>query len=435
MVRNTRTKDHAIAKRINEEGLIPTSAIFFLVSLRDSPKGRRELFAAQLRENNLDAAIISQPKHILYLTGLPTNLHPWFTMMKGHRSISFLVVDSEGRGNLLLGSGELESLNEIEGFDMGRVKGSIDSVSTYSDYTLQNITLESLRNLRVVTYGDDMGRELKKWIRGLGLRRTSRLGIEEWHMAEAYRSAISSLYPHSTLKGISRMLLSMRSVKGKDEVENITKATRLLDEAYSVAKKQTKRGNTELGLFGKMNAETFTKHGPFAFVMGDFLSGKRSLLIGGLPTSKQLGEGDTVILDFQANHNFYWSDLCRTFVVGNHPTPNQEKAYAALTKAEAAAESLLVPGTKAKEVYDAVADTLIRSGYPRLLDFVGHGIGLDDQEPPWFIPGVEAQIREGMVFAVEPGIYARGIGGMRIEDLYLITKKGCQRISKFPHGL
>lgn len=386
-------------------------------------------------KNNLDAALISQPKHILYLTGLATNLHPWFTAMKGNRSTSFLLVDTEGRGDLLLGSGELESLNEIEGLDTGKTEGFTDSITTYPDYDLQNITLEKLQNLRVVTYGDDMRLELRKWIRRLGLCKTSRLGIEDWHLAEAYRSIISGVCPDATPRGISRMLLSMRSVKGEDEVENIAKATQLLDEAYSVASKQTEPGKSELTLYAEISAKIFTKHGPFASIMGDLLSGERGLLIGGPPTAKQLGEGDTVILDLQASHKFYWSDLCRTFVVGRHPTPDQEKAYEALMKAEAAAEDFLVPGTKAKQVYDAVTEALVDSGYPRLLDFVGHGIGLDDQEPPWFIPGNETTIREGMVCVIEPGIYARGIGGMRIEDLYRITTKGFRKISKFPYGL
>ena len=62
-------------------------------------------------------------------------------------------------------------------------------------------------------------------------------------------------------------------------------------------------------------------------------------------------------------------------------------------------------------------------------------IGLDDQEPPWFLPNEEDTLEEGSVAVVEPGVYITSTGGMRIEDTYIITKRGCEKISRFPYGL
>jgi len=93
------------------------------------------------------------------------------------------------------------------------------------------------------------------------------------------------------------------------------------------------------------------------------------------------------------------------------------------------------PGTKGKEVYAAVNDEITKGGYPKLFHHAGHSIGLDDHEPPWFIPNSEDAIEEGSVVVVEPGIYIKEAGGIRLEDAFVITKKGAERISKYSRAL
>ena len=93
------------------------------------------------------------------------------------------------------------------------------------------------------------------------------------------------------------------------------------------------------------------------------------------------------------------------------------------------------PGVKGGEIYAAVNDEITKAGFPKLMHHAGHSIGLDDQEPPWFIPNSEGKIDKGSVVVVEPGIYTKETGGIRIEDAYVITENGCERISKYPRGL
>jgi Xaa-Pro aminopeptidase len=392
----------------------------------DSPKDRRKGLAGKLSENNLDLAIISNPKHIFYFTGFASNLNMYLTLTKGPRSTSFLAIKSDSSSFLLLGKSELSNpwnkkkrkskksqLNKI--FD--------GEVTTYVDYDPDK---------RVVVYGDFLSGEFSKWLKKFSSRSDNRVGIEEWHLAESYQSVISNFFEKVQLVGLSRIIRSMRRVKGMDEIKNLKSATKMLDFAYTYANLISKPGKKELDIYREMNYQTFRKFGPFGWVMGDHISGERSLEVGGLATDRVLKRGDTVILDLQTSYNNYWSDLCRTFVVGGKPTEHQRRVAHALIKSLERAEDLMKPGVKCKDIYNAVNNVITSSGYPKIPHHVGHSIGLDDQELPWFIPSSEEELEEGMVCVVEPGIYTKMAGGMRVEDAYIITKEGNEKISHYP---
>ena len=392
---------------------------------KDSPKERRETFAAELKEKNLDLAIISNPKHIFYFTGFSSNLNMALTLMKGPRLTSFLSIDNAGRASLLLGKGEILNpwieqplrKNPTEPFD--------EEVVTYVDYDL---------NERMITYADILSTKFQKWAKK---QRSSlrRVGIEDWHLPEIFRAALLSGGGGPELVGISKNLLAMRKTKGLDEIENLTEATKMLDFAYKIAQKNSRLGKTELDVYRRMNYKTFEKFGPFGWITGDHASGERSLEVGGWASDRKFKKGDTIILDLQTSHNNYWSDLCRTFVIGRKPSGKQEKVAATLAKAIDRAQEMMKPGTKGKEIYSTVNDEITKAGYPKLSHHAGHSIGLDDQEPPWFIPNSEDSIEEGSVVVVEPGVYAKEAGGIRLEDAFVITKKGSERISTYPRAL
>ncbi|HYB03506.1 MAG TPA: Xaa-Pro peptidase family protein [Nitrososphaerales archaeon] len=392
---------------------------------KDSPKERREFFAAGLKEKNLDLAIISNPKHIFYFSGFSSNLNMALTLMKGPRVTSFLSIDNGGKASLLLGESEVSNpwieqpltKNPVEPFD--------GEYTTYVDYDL---------NERMITYADIISREFQKWARKQhsGLRRVS---IEEWHLPEIFRAALLSGGGGPELVGISKGLISMRRSKGADEINDLTEATKRLDYAYKIAQKNSRLGKTELDVYRRMNYKTFEKFGPFAWVNGDHASGERSLEMGGWATDREFKKGDTIILDLQTAYNNYWSDLCRTFVTGKKPSGKQEKVAETLSSAIDRAQDVMKPGTKGKEIYAAVNDEITKGGYPKLFHHAGHSIGLDDHEPPWFIPNSEDALEEGSVVVVEPGIYIKEAGGIRLEDAFVITKKGAERISKYSRAL
>ena len=395
-------------------------------SVKDAPKERREYYAAELREKNIDLAIVSNPKNIFYFTGFPSNLNMYVTLMKGARSTSFLTIDKNARTAFILGRAEVYNpwvkppagKNPLELVYEGEI-------TMYPDYD---------PNERMVTYGDILSVEFQKWIKKqlAGVRRA---GIEEWHLAEIFRAALLGGGNGPELVGISRDLLSMRKTKGADEIENLTAATRMLDYSYKIAQKNSSLGNTELDVYRKVNYKVFEKFGPFAWVMGDYVSGERTLEVGGYASDRKFKRGDTIVLDLQGAYNNYWSDLCRTFVIGKRPSGKQEKVASTITRALDRVNETLKPGIKGKEIYSMVNNEITKAGYPKLPHHAGHSIGLDDHEPPWFLPNTEETIEEGSVVVVEPGIYTKETGGIRIEDVFIITKNGCERISQYPREL
>jgi Xaa-Pro aminopeptidase len=390
---------------------------------RDSPKERRQSFAdEELSKKSLDLVIISNPKHIFYFTGFPSNLNMYLTLMKGPRSTSFLAIKSDGRASLLIGASEL--YNPWSGKRSNVEKSFDGDITTYVDYDA---------NERIVTYGDFLSIEFGKWLKAL-TRETSlhNIGIEEWHLAEQYRFAISSSVEPAKTAGLSRSILSMRRVKGKDEIENLRAATKMLDYAYKFARQSAQPRKSELDVYREMNYHAFERDGPFGWIIGDHVSGERSLEVGGWASQRILKRGDTLVLDLQAAHNNYWSDLCRTFVVGKKASSAQQRVLRTLSDSLGRVKEVMRPGVKGKEIFSAVNDEITKRGYPKIPHHVGHSIGLDDQEPPWFVHSSEEELEEGMVCVVEPGIYVKDAGGIRIEDAYLIGKNGNEKISRYP---
>ncbi|MBI3023440.1 MAG: Xaa-Pro peptidase family protein [Thaumarchaeota archaeon] len=394
------------------------------MATKNSPRERREVLAQFLANGGLDAALISNPKHIFYFTGFPSNLNMYLTLMKGPRSTSFLLIDNEAKGHLLLGGFEVS--NPWVGKKSTSKRIFDGEVTVYNDYDLDET---------MIAYPNYLSHHLAKWIKDARREgvRLGRVGIEHWHLAEIYRDTIRRA-ADSTLEWVSEEILRMRRTKGRDEIDNLKKATHMIDYAYEFAKRNARAGRSELDIYREMNYRTFAKYGPFGWIIGDHVSGERSLAVGGWATPRRFRKTDTIVLDLQAAHKNYWSDLCRTFVVGK-PSKKQERAHDVLIKAKERAEETLEPGTKGREIYEAVTGEIERAGYPRLPHHAGHTIGLDDQERPWMIPGEDEELEEGMVCVVEPGIYTSQTGGIRIEDCYVITKTGHERVSRFPLGL
>jgi Xaa-Pro dipeptidase len=373
----------------------------------NSPKERRESFASRLARRKIDIAVISNPLHVFYFTGFFTGRL---------RFTSFLIVKSDGESSMVLGESELSALEKV--FD--------GNTFPFVDYNVDQ---------RMIVYPAFAARQLAGSIRTIGRKihpKPRSIGIEDWHLGQIHLSLISRAFQRVKQVPISEMLLNMRKIKGRDEIECVADAARRLDRAYSVSSPEVKKGNSEVDLYNAANAEFVMRYGPSARALGDYVSGSRAIEMGGPPTRRKIKSGETVILDLQTASDGYWADTARTFVAGR-PSANQENALEVVLKAKRKAESVLHPGTKGKEVYKVVSAEISKSGLSvKLPHHAGHGIGLEDQEPPFFLSNSEEVLREGMVVALEPGVYARSSGGIRVEDDYVIERDGFTRLSRFP---
>src|SRR5207249_4948885 len=131
----------------------------------------------------------------------------------------------------------------------------------------------------------------------------------------------------------------------------------------------------------------------------------------------------------------YCSDMSRTVSVGE-PSAEVKEIHAVVREAQEAAFRAVRPGVPAQEVDRAARRVIAEAGHgDRFIHRTGHGIGLDEHEPPYIVEGNQASLEPGMCFSIEPGIYLEGRFGVRIEDIVTVTEGGARRLNEAPRDL
>ncbi len=264
-----------------------------------------------------------------------------------------------------------------------------------------------------------------------------KVGVESWHTPKALLDSVQKAAPRVRFVDLSKSLESMRLIKDTDEVAAIRASCKLVDYAYSVAESLAAPGVSEVELYAAVHQKVVEKAGGFQYFSGDFTTGKRSIDPGasGAPTSLTLKNRDTLILDLWTTTNGYWADTCRTFAIGGKPTREQLHVYRVVEKAMKAGVGKMKPGATGGDVYRAVKGVMTEAGYGKLFTHhAGHGVGLDPWERPYLIPGSKDVIEQGMVLALEPGVYLKGVAGVRLENNYLVGEDGTVSLSTYPIG-
>ncbi|MEM2275468.1 MAG: M24 family metallopeptidase, partial [Thermoproteota archaeon] len=144
------------------------------------------------------------------------------------------------------------------------------------------------------------------------------------------------------------------------------------------------------------------------------------------PSSRRLRRGDVVLVDAGADYLNYKSDLTRTIVFKGEVEKNTiREMIEAVEEAKKAAEGKAFPGVKVCEIDERACEVLSEYGFDKYFAHgLGHGVGIDIHEPPSIAPLSNEELKEGNVITIEPGVYVPGVGGVRIEDTYLITDSG-----------
>jgi Xaa-Pro aminopeptidase len=141
----------------------------------------------------------------------------------------------------------------------------------------------------------------------------------------------------------------------------------------------------------------------------------------GTATDHPLQKGDAVVLDFGVIYRNYCSDMTRTIFIGE-PDSELKKIYGIVLKAQLAALDCLVSGMRASDADKVARDIITEEGYGTSFGHsLGHGVGVEIHEEPRLSSKSEDILQDGMVFSVEPGIYVEGLGGVRIEDMVVLT--------------
>jgi Xaa-Pro aminopeptidase len=238
--------------------------------------------------------------------------------------------------------------------------------------------------------------------------------------------------PQAELVPQSKLVLELRSIKDANELEKIRQAIKLADDAFAHMLHFVEAGQTEeeisLELEFTMRREG-ASGGSFDFIVA---SGLRSSMPHGVASSKKVEVGDLLTMDYGAIFQGYCSDITRTLCFGE-PTEKQQEIYEIVLRAQKAGIAALKPGIPGKEV-DAVARQVITdAGYGDCFGHgLGHSVGLAIHEGPNLNLREERILQPGMVITIEPGIYIPDWGGVRIEDMAVITENGCEVLTQAP---
>jgi Xaa-Pro aminopeptidase len=166
----------------------------------------------------------------------------------------------------------------------------------------------------------------------------------------------------------------------------------------------------------------------FAFVMSGPENTAGAWAAYNISTDRKIANGDLILIELDSQVDGYWSDLSRTWVAGE-PSAKQREIWSAVHESQQRTVEAVRTGCKISQVDGIARDFLAARGYGReFLHHIGHGVGFSFHEAPYLDPpsrvSTDWEIRPRMVFAIEPGVYIEGWGGVRIEDNVVVNEAG-----------
>ena len=222
----------------------------------------------------------------------------------------------------------------------------------------------------------------------------------------------------------------LRRKKEPDELRMMSRSVDAHRAMYRKAREIVRPGINELQVYWQLHAAAVEelRESPTYFGQ-DFQCGTP----GGPPRDREAEDGELYILDLGIGYRGYFADTSRTFCVGKQPTDSQQRAWEAIMPVFEFVESTVKPGASCRQVYDQVLQMLSPSQPWSFFHHLGHGLGLNAHEAPFLNPNWDDVFEAGNVFTVEPGLYHQELrGGIRLEQNYLVTDSGVERLTDFP---
>jgi Xaa-Pro aminopeptidase len=340
---------------------------------------RADRLAERLAERELDLLLVTDPTNLRYLTG--------FTGSNG-----FAVAGRDVRRFVTDFRYVERAAQEVDGFD--REQGPRELIAALAD----------------------------GWPAG-----ELRLGFEDHHVSVRRHARIRELVPDAIeLVPAGGVVEELRAVKEPGELERIRAAAALADEVYGTVDRLVGRTEREVAFAIEQEIRRRGAEPAFSTIVA---SAERGALPHAVPADVPIASGTLVTLDVGAQLDGYCSDSTRTWATG--PLPDDLAAiYELVLRAQEAGLEAVRPGPEGREV-DAVARAMIdEAGHGEHFGHgLGHGVGMEVHEAPRLAQTAEARLVAGNVVTVEPGVYLPGRGGVRIEDLVVVTEDGHEVLS------
>lgn len=243
-------------------------------------------------------------------------------------------------------------------------------------------------------------------------------------------SAAGAIAARGEARPFDGPLARVRAIKGVAEAAALRRCAEATAAGQAAVPGALREGIPELEAWREVRLAMEMAAGTRIPVAGDFVSGReRTAAIGGPATDRVMRAGDPVIADLAPRIGGYWGDSATTTVIGE-PSPALADMYRRTVDILERVRETLRPGITG-HAFDAPLRAMVEAaGYANPVH-MGHGIGTSIHEWPRLVPGQEAEIAPGMILMVEPGCYHPDVGGVRVEQMFLITEDGHEVLSPF----
>ena len=350
-----------------------------------------------LRENNTDAALITTPDNVFYISGFDSNPQERLLGVMVFKDADPFVISP---------------LMEVP--DVKSAGWSFEAVGYTDAEDAWDVVMKSVQKRGSIPKS---------------------IAIEKSHITVERMERMEELFKGATFTQLDDNLNGMRVIKDENELENLRKAAQLADYAIEVGCREIAEGKTELEILMAIEFELKKKGVQKMSFDTMVLSGPKTASPHGSPGERKIQQGDFILFDLGVEYNGYCSDITRTVAFGE-PTDAQREIYETVKRAEQAAVDLVRLGIKASKIDQAARDVIDEAGYGSYFTHrIGHGLGISVHEYPSITGTSELILEKGMVFTIEPGIYHPDITGVRIEDDVAVTADGVEVLTKFPKEL
>ncbi|HEY7349710.1 MAG TPA: Xaa-Pro peptidase family protein [Ktedonobacterales bacterium] len=263
------------------------------------------------------------------------------------------------------------------------------------------------------------------------------VGLEAERVSVAiYQSMLAESKDAFTLKALNDVVEPLRECKDEGEVERIRQAQQITDETFAHLQGWLRPGLTEKEVAWEILRFMLAQGAEDASFPSIVASGPNAALPHATPTERKLEKGEPITIDMGTRYQGYCSDMTRTLCLGE-PDAKLREVHEVVLRAQMACEAGLRADLVGQAADALARATIEQAGYGEYyVHGTGHGVGLEVHEYPRMSRfNSDAPLRVGAVVTIEPGIYIPGWGGVRIEDMGVITQTGVNILTRAPKEL
>ncbi|MCD5322379.1 MULTISPECIES: M24 family metallopeptidase [Pontibacillus] len=361
-------------------------------------KQRLQQLTQWMKKESVDVSFFNSTENVFYLTDFHTDPH--------ERLMGLFVFQ------------DAEPIFVVPGMEAGQVKdaGWPYEVLGYADH-------------------EDPWALVKDALTNREIKPVEKVAFEEDVLTYGRSQSLLRLFNGASPVSVEETINHMRLEKDEGEIEVMRRAAEMADYGVKVGVEALREGVTEMEVLAKIEYELKKKGIREMSFSTMVLFGEKSGQPHGNPGDRQLQKGDFVLFDLGVVLEGYTSDITRTFAYGS-VSDEQRTIYETVLAAQHASLDISKPGTRIGDLDQVARDVIEKAGYGKLFPHrIGHGLGINVHEFPSMSHLNDQQLKVGMTYTLEPGIYDPNVGGVRIEDDVLITEDGFETLTNYPKEL